>query len=333
MLLAALSSMLLLAVHTSHAVAQDGLPHLVIISGLSGEARFAQAFQEWGGSLATAAVDKHGVPAANVIWLAEQKEADPRIRDRSTLAAVQRELRALASRAGASDRIMIVLFGHGVADGDDAKLGLPGPDLTATELAQLLTAFGERRVAVVNAASASGGFVQKLAAPTRIVVTATKSGFERNETVFGRHFVAAWTGGEADADKDERVSLLEAFEYTRREVEREYQRENKLITEHAMLDALGDGKGVASAETTSPHGRAAHAFHLGGGAAAAAASARTPELRAAYQEKARIETALDALRAKKEQMPEAEYQAQLEKLLLDLSRNAQLIRRLEGGGR
>jgi hypothetical protein len=166
---------------------------------------------------------------------------------------------------------------------------LPGPDLTATELAQLLTAFGERRVAVVNAASASGGFVQKLAAPTRIVVTATKSGFERNETVFGRHFVAAWTGGEADADKDERVSLLEAFEYTRREVEREYQRENKLMTEHAMLDALGDGKGVASAELSSPHGRAAHAFHLGGGAAAAAASARTPELRAAYQEKARIE--------------------------------------------
>jgi hypothetical protein len=315
------------------AAAQDGAAHLVIISALSGEERFAKAFTEWGSALATAAVQRHGMPAANVIWLAERQDADARIRDRSTRAAVERELSALVQRAGPADRILIVLFGHGSAQGGESRINLPGPDLSAPELAQLLARFGDRRVAVVNTTSASGGFVQRLAAPNRIVITATKSGFEQNETIFGGHFVAAFTGDAADANRDDRVSLLEAYEYARREVERAYERDNRLLTEHAVLDAVGDGKGVSAAEPATPHGRSAQAFYLGGGALAAAASARTPELRAAYQEKARIEAALDALRARKQQLPEAEYETELERLLLELARNAERIRRLEGGSR
>ena len=313
--------------------AQDGTAHLVIISGLSGEEKFANQFKQWGAELATAAVQRLGVPASNLLWLAETKAADPRIRDRSTTEATQRELRALAARAAPNDRILLVLFGHGSFDAGVTRISLPGPDMSATDLAQLLGEFGERRVAVVVAASASGGFIDKLKAPNRIVVTATKSGFERNETVFGAHFVAALTGEDADADKDGRISLLEAFDYTRREVQREYERDGKLQTEHSMIDAIGDGKGVAAAEAATPHGRSASAFNIGGKATAAAANASTPELRAAYQAKARIETALDALRARKDQLPEQQYEAELEKLLLELSRNAQLIRRLEGGGR
>jgi hypothetical protein len=153
---------------------------------------------------------------------------------------------------------------------------------------------------------------------------------EANETVFGGHFAAALTGDAADTNKDGRVSLLEAFEYTRLEVEREYERGNKLQTEHALLDAVGDGKGVTEVAAANPHAQAAGAFHLGTvGAAVAGAS---PELRALYAAKARIEEALDALRARKDSMPEAEYESALEKLLVDLSRNAQSIRRLEGGG-
>ena len=108
------------------------------------------------------------VPAANVLWLAERKEADTRIRDRSTTEALTRELSALAQRAGAQDRILIVLFGHGSYDAGVTRVGLPGPDMSAADFAQLLGRFGERRIAVVVAASASGGFVEKLAAPQRI---------------------------------------------------------------------------------------------------------------------------------------------------------------------
>ncbi|MBR9990403.1 MAG: hypothetical protein KFH98_11640 [Gemmatimonadetes bacterium] len=308
---------------------QGGAGQLVIISGLSGEERFARDYLEWGSGLAEAAVQRYGLRADNVVWLAEDAGAHAGIRARSTRVNVEREVRALAQRAGTDDRILIILFGHGSFQAGESRINLPGPDVNGEEFAALLALFGTQRVAVVNATSASGGFVQDLAGPNRIVITATKSGMEANETVFGRHITAALTGEAADTDKDGRVSLLEAFEYARLEVEREYQRANKLQTEHAVLDAVGDGRGVAEAGD-GPHAQAAGSFHLGSVAVAAAGA--SPELRALYEAKARIEGALAALRARRASMAEAEYDTELERLLVELSRNAQSIRRVEGGG-
>lgn len=311
--------------------AGQGTGHLVIISGLSGEERFARDYLEWGAGLSRAAVERYGVTAGNVVWLAEDAAAHAGIRDRSTRANVEREVRALATRAASDDRVLIVIFGHGSYQAGASRINLPGPDIDAQQFASLLSELGPRRVAVVNATSASGGFIQDLAGANRIVITATKSGMEANETVFGRHFTNALTGDAADTDKNGRVSLLEAFEYARLEVEREYERGNKLLTEHAVLDAVGDGEGVTEVvAAASPHAQAAASFHLGSVSAAAAGA--SPELRALYEEKARIEDALDALRARKDTMAEAEYDAALETLLVDLSRNGQEIRRLEGGG-
>lgn len=323
------AALLLASAAMQAARGQEGATHLLIITGLSGEPRFAQDYARWGSELAGAAVEKHGLDAANVAWLAERADVHRAVRAASTRENVERELRALVARAGAADRVVILLFGHGSFADGETRINLPGPDITGRELASLLAPLKTQRVAVVNAASASGGYIQDLAAPNRVVITATRSGMERNETVFGRHFVAALTGTDADTDKDGRVSLLEAFEYARQEVEREYQRGNRLRTEHAVLDAIGDGKGVAAVDATSPHAQFAATFHLGraGGAAAAA----SPELRRLYGEKERIEGELAALRARRGSMAESEYEAALEKLLVELSLNTQAIRRLEGG--
>ena len=312
------------------AAAQEAAGHLVIVSGLSGEERFARDYLAWGSGLHGAAVERYGLPPANVVWLAENAGAHAAIRDRSTRENLERELRGLAARAGSADRVLIVIFGHGSYQAGESRINLPGPDINGTQLAALLAALGGRPVAVVNATSASGGFIQDLAAANRIVITATKSGMEANETVFGRHFAAALTGDAADTDKDGRVSLLEAFEYARTEVAREYQRGNKLQTEHAVLDGVGDGQGVTEVAAAGPHAQAAGTFHLG--TVSTAAAGASPELRALYEAKARIEEALAALRARKESMPEAEYEAALEKLLVELSENGRAIRRIEGGG-
>ncbi|HEX2166110.1 MAG TPA: hypothetical protein VHG09_02620, partial [Longimicrobiales bacterium] len=290
---------------------------------------FARDYLEWGAGLSDAVMERYGLGAANVIWLAEDAAAHAGIRGRSTRENLELEIRALADRAGADDRVLIVIFGHGSYREGESRINLPGPDINGQQFAALLDELGTRRVAVVNATSASGGFIQDLAAPNRIVITATKSGMEANETVFGRHFANALTGDAADTDKDGRVSLLEAFDYARLEVEREYEGGNKLQTEHAVLDAVGDGTGVTETATAGPHAQSAGSFHLGSVSAAAAGA--SPELRALYEEKARIEEALDALRARKDTMPAAEYDTALEKLLVELSLNAQAIRRLEGG--
>ena len=324
----ALLALLLLSASAARSSAQDG--HLVIISGLSGEDRFARDYLQWGTDLARAAVERHGVRRGSVIWLAEDAGAHATIRGRSTRANVEREIRALADRAGADDRVLIVIFGHGSYQAGESRINLPGPDINAKEFSSVLSELETQRVAVVNATSASGGFIQDLAGTNRIVITATKSGMEANETVFGRHFAAALTGDVADTDKDGRVSLLEAFEYTRQEVEREYERSNRLQTEHPVLDGVGDGQGVTEIADAGLHAQAAGSFYLGSMSTAGAGA--SPELRALYEAKKRIEEDLAALRSRRESMPEAEYDDALEKLLVELSLNAQSIRRLEGGG-
>jgi hypothetical protein len=312
-----------------HDGGQEGATYLLIITGLSGEPRFAAQYREWGAALVDAATGRDGVPAANVVWLAERADVHEHVRDRSTRDNVERELRALAQRAQPADRVLILLFGHGTYANGETLFNLPGRNLNGRELAALLEPLRAQRVAVVNAASSSGGHIQDLAAPNRVVITATRTGFERNETIFGGHFVAALTGsGAADTDNDGRVSLLEAFEYARREVEREYQRTNRLQTEHAVIDGIGDGRGVPSAEPASPHAVLAATFHLGRGAAA---TAQSPELRALYAEKQRIGGELAALRLRRSEMSERAYEDALETLLVELSLNAQAIRRLEGG--
>lgn len=313
------------------AAAQEPAAHVLIISGLAGEDRFATAFAEAGAAIATAAQTKYGVPAAHVVWLAETKELHARVRDRSTKENITRELSAITARAGAQDRVLIVFFGHGSYQAGESRINLPGPDLTAKELAVLLGPLRTQRVAIVNTTSASGGFIADLAAPNRVVITATKSGMEANETVFGGYFAAALAGDDADTDKDGRVSLLEAFDYARTEVAREYQLANKLLTEHAIIDGVGDGRGVAQTEDLSPHARSARAFYLGVRTTTASGRPVTPALRALYEERTRLQTAVDELRARKGSMPEQEYEAALEKLLVELSLNAQAIRRAEGG--
>jgi hypothetical protein len=322
---------LLLCAGATRTSAQEGATHLLVITGLSGEARFAAEYTRWGAELVRHAVEKQGVAAANVVWLAERPDVHPSVRGPSRKENVEREVRAIVQRAGAADRVVILLFGHGSFANGDTRINLPGPDITGKELAALLAPLKTQRVAVVNATSASGGYIQDLAAPNRVVITATRSGMERNETVFGGHFVAGLTGTGADIDKDGRVSLLEAFEYARREVEREYQRGNRLRTEHAVLDGTGDGKGVAAVDATSPHAQLSSTFFLGGRTVAADGAPRSPELRALYAEKERIEADLAALRARSGSMPEAEYEAALERLLVALALNTQSIRRLEGG--
>jgi hypothetical protein len=324
--------LLLLPAAPSRAAAQDGDTHILIITGLSGEARFAAQYREWGAALVSTARDRQGVPAANVVWLAEREDVHELVSGRSTRENVEAQLRGIAARARPADRVLILLFGHGTFANGETLFNLPGRNINGRDLAALLEPVRAGSVAIVNASSSSGGHIQDLAAPNRVVITATRTGFERNETVFGGHFVAALTGStEADTDNDGRVSLLEAFEYTRREVEREYQRTNRLQTEHAVIDGIGDGRGVAAAEPGSPHGALARAFHLGARTTTAGGRPASPELRALYAEKDRIEAELAALRARRESMPERAYDDALEALLVELSLNAQAIRRLEGG--
>ncbi len=309
-----------------------GDSHVLIVSGIGGQPQYSDAFHRWGVSMVDAAKKRLGLPADHVVYLSERPERDAeRIRGRSTKENIKTTLAELASRAGPTDRIFILLIGHGSGDGEESRLNLPGPDLTAKELAEQFAIFPTQTVVLVNAFSASGDFVSVLSGPNRVLVTATKTGFERNESIFGEFFVKAFASDEADTDKDERVSILEAFDYARHETARRYEDDNRLLTEHAMLDDNGDGEGTTDPTADSPDGALARTVFLDRrGVFAAGPASGDSLLVALYREKSDIAHRIAELRNLKEQMEVEVYEEELETLLVELALNNRAIRAREG---
>lgn len=330
------------------AVALSGLPgiaeaqvpqtHLLTVVGLGGDPAYAEEFLDWGLQIRAAALDRYGFPEEQVTLLAEDPGTDPAVTGRSDREGVEGAVAGIAERAGPDDRVLVVLIGHGSFRGDEARFNLPGPDLTASEWSLLLGSLGDRPVAVVNTASASGPFAEALAGGNRTVITATKTGSERNETQFARFFAEALSGEAADLDKDGALSLLEAFTFTQAEVARFYEQENLLLTEHAILEDDGDGTGSEEPSVDGPDGVAASQFLLAAPTATtrprvAVDAAGDSTLARLLTEQADLEDRVASLRSLRSQMDPEEYDRELENLLIDLAlKSREIDARTSGGG-
>ena len=316
--------------------AQSGRVRVLIVTGVAGEPQYADQFFTQATTMIDALKTRFGVPDSDVVYLAESPARDAaKIKAASTKENIERELTALGARSKTGDVLFVMLIGHGNGDGTTSKFAIPGPDITANDFARVLDGIGGPTIAVVNAASASGGFVAALSGPNRVIVTATKSDMERNETRFATYFTQAYSSDVADTDKDGRVSVLEAFDYARREVARAYDSEHHLLTEHAQLDDNGDKKGTAAPDAKSADGSLARRVFLGGKAgsvaAAAHAASNDPRVAALEREKDSIETKLDSLRRRKASMDSTAYEKALEDLLVQLAEKNKAIRDATGG--
>ena len=305
--------------------------HILVITGLGGDPAYSERFMEWGSALIAAAGEKFGLPADRIIYLGEDPAADPRIQDRSTQENVDRAFTKLVSDSQPGDHIFVVLIGHGSYTAGESRFNLPGPDLTAEDFGLRLDQLSDRRVAFVNLASASGEFVKALSGEGRTIVTATRTGRERNETIFGGYFVSAFTGETADLNKDGRVSVWEAFEFARTEVAREYETSNRIATEHPVLDDNGDGEGSTEL-VDAVDGMLARTMFLAADPTMAAARATDdPELRALLEQKADVEQRIEGLLALRDQIDQDRYENGLEELLVELALTNREIEALTGG--
>lgn len=294
----------------------DDRATVVVVVGAAGNEEYGEAFKTWAGHWTEAA--KKGGARSLTIGLSDEAENGATDKERLK-AALGKE-----PKQGANE-LWIVLLGHGTYDRRAAKFNLRKDDMTAGELAKWLAPF-RRPLAVINAASSSSPFVNRLAGTDRVIVSATKSGDEINFARFGQFVSEAIGGTEADLDKDGQTSLLEAYLMGSRMTEEWYEGEGRLATEHALLDDNGDGKGTPaswfrgsraikkSKDGTSLDGHRAHQFHL---VRSEQEKRMPPELR---QRRDALEMAVIRHREKKAKMSEDAYYAQLEVLLLKLAR-------------
>ncbi len=307
--------------------AQAGATHVLLITGLSGDAHFAASYQQTARALYDTARRAWHVGDSSLIYLAEDSTADPsRIRGRSTSAGIGAAFARLAHRVSPGDVVLVFLLGHGSGEGAQEAVNLPGPDAPASQYAAWLAPLRAATVVFVNASSGSGDFLPVLSAPDRIVITATTGAYERNESLFGPLFAQGLTDPAADADKDGKISVLEAFDFAVTQVAHAYDSTHRLQTEHAQLDDNGDGRGSRTpGSDVGGDGLLARRIAFGG-----AAAVTDPRIKALLAEQRILEAEVDSLRGAKAGMDSTVYQARLEQLLLEIARRTEAIRALEG---
>jgi hypothetical protein len=295
--------------------AADTHPTVIVVVGAEGSAEYAPEFAR--------SADR---------WAAAAKQASAHFisvgRDTPTAGPEDKQLLKAALDAEVQKDaapLWLVLIGHGTFDGKEAKFNLRGPDVSDQELADWLKPC-HRPLAVIDCSSSSAPFLNKLSGEGRVIVTATQSGQEIQFARFGDQMSAAIADPAADLDKDGQTSLLEAFLAASHRVEEFYKQNGRLATEHALIDDNGDARGTpanwfqglratrAARNNTPLDGTRAHQWHL---VMSATEQAMPPELRARRDE---LELKVEALRARKSTLAEADYYAQLDVLLLELAR-------------
>ena len=293
--------------------------YALVVTGASGGPQYAQQYDTWRKSFVTFLRDSWNYPDDHVFVLAET-ETDGVAQ--STRENVRRALGEIRAKATKDDVVLVLLIGHGTGvDSDEAKFNLVGPDLSAAEWADLLRPIAGRLV-FVDTASGSFPFLERLSGRGRIIITADDSAAQQFETVFPGFFIKAFNDDSADLDKRGRVSVWEAFVYASDGVRRWFEEKNQLATERALLDDNGDGIG-READGAGPDGLLAQVTYVQPDRPIIETG--DSELTGLMHRRVELENELEGLRARKPTMDPDEYEAALEKILIEI---AQIDRRL-----
>lgn len=300
------------------AAATDLRASLIVVVGAAGEKSYGDIFADEAKSWREAAKQSE----VRFELIGGDVASSAAKTDKTRMEAV---LAAEAKRPSEAGPLWLILVGHGTFDGRTAAFNLNGPDVTSVELAAWLEPI-ERPTIVVNTTAAAAPFLTELSAPGRVVITATKSGQERNYARFGRYFAARIIDPAADLDKDDQTSVFEAFLAAARDTAEFYRSEGRIATEHALLDDDGDGRGVRvefferdklvkrPQGEAAADGEAARRFHL---------KRSTTERRLSPEQLAqrdKLEAELAKLRGRKAELSDQAYFAELERVLVALAR-------------
>jgi hypothetical protein len=282
--------------------------YYVTVSGLGGEPDYEQRFTAMANDLDK--LLKASGTEAHVFTLSGAQ---------ATRGQMTETLGQVAKQARPEDDFVLILIGHGSFDGVEYKFNLVGPDISGAELAALCDHIPSRRQLIVNTTSASGGSIGALEKPGRAVIAATKTGTEKNATVFARYWVEALHDPTADLDKNDAISALEAFEYADRKTAAFYDSQKRLATEHAVFEDTGKGQPVRAAATDTGEGHLLATFtvlRIG----AAQLAANDPAKRDLLAKKEELEQKIDTLKYQKAAMEQEDYKKQLTEALLELAR-------------
>jgi hypothetical protein len=317
MFFVAFVSFVLIFVASSSALAAER--YAVVVTGASGGDNYATKYDSWRTTFVNL-LRGFNYPDDHIVVLAEREEGTVRKATRENVRAALTDLRR---RTEKDDVVVLLLIGHGTSgDSEEAKFNLVGPDLSADEWAALVRPI-PGRVVFIDTTAGSFPFLKKIAGKNRVVITATDNAAQQFETVFPEFLVKAFGEEGADQDKNGKVSVWEAFQYASAHVRDWFTDRGQLATERPLLDDTGTGIG-REFDTPGPDGTVALVTYLA--PEAPPANTGNSELDALLRHRAELQMRLEQLKARKPNMTSDDYDAELERILLELARIDRQVR-------
>ena len=233
----------------------------VIICGHPGDAEHVELFQGSVDKIRTglathyefAPVDIHVFHGDEEDADSDQESIDSSIEPSAIASAIPAtkeiiaaELQNLKTTITENDSLFVIVIGHTHFENGLAWLNLHGPDVQQKEFAAMFEGVAAKEQVFVITNPCSGYYIKPLSRPVRVIISATESDLEVNETLCP-HVLADMLSeaplAEWDLDADKHLSLFEFYIALCRGVADRYIDETLIATEHAQLDDNADGKG------------------------------------------------------------------------------------------
>lgn len=309
--------------------------YAIIVGGIGGREEYTEKYFSQTSRLYDFLVNKLGYERNNVVYLFEDTSFDSlNIDYTATAANVRRAFYRVAQTMQKDDQLLVFLVGHGTFDGRWSKFNLVGPDLRDIDFGRLLSELPTKKIILINTASTSGAFIERLSAEERVIITATKSGGQHYETNFADFFLDALSSEEADSNKDTRISMLEAFNFARASQDKWFEEKRRIRAEHPLLDDNGDGKGSQKLGAVGD-GLLASRVYLNPistelqSSLQHARSGMQSAVDSLLLRRVTLEAQIQELKARKPQMKAEEYGNELETLLVQLAKVSRELRKRE----
>lgn len=302
----------------------DSSKYVLIMAGPTVGDENKATFRQWAFSLHDVLTRDYGYSTESIVLLHDKGRieegdagANARVDGATDIAGITEAIEALKDKVKQGDQLTLFLIGHGSGAEEESKFNIVGPDITGTQFAEMLDGFAEQDIVIVNTTSASYGFSASLSSEGRVVISSTRSPSEKFDPVFSRYFIEALDQRNGDRDKNNRVSMLEAFNYAKTSVEQWYEQQGRLASEHAGLDDNGDSLFSLNPTVADIDGRLAEIAYIDSLVDDnESLSPQQLQLKAQMQE---LERSVFILRGRKADFLEADYWREMETLLVELA--------------
>lgn len=266
------------------------LLNVTLIQGLDGMAEYGEQFSAQMKTLTSAAESVTDKKYITVL------AGDAASRDK-----VLAHFEQLGKTLKPADQLLVIMVGHGSYDGFEYKFNIPGPDLTDADLVTMLKTQKAKLQIIINTSSSSGALQALLKNDGRTVITATRNGEERLATRFGTYFSNALEDSAADTNKNNAISLQEAFAYAERMSKDYFEAQGQLATEHPVMSGDQAAQFVM-ARTVS-----------------GVTDTTDPELAQLLKQREQLDVSIEQLQLRKNELPADDYLNQLQQLMIDMS--------------